>query len=286
VGPATVDEVTEWTGALLARRAVTRRGLLVGAGAAAAAVAAYPLARAVFGAGGGTVGRLGLVLSGRHLSWVADGGADPSSGVRVTAQLLGPDGRVPAGLTAVADLGDAPGAYGRPVPARIVHLVGGGSQFYVKAALVGLRPATTYHYRVRSVDASGNVTVWPALALAPARLVTTAAGVADRGRIRLGASRVLDAGQMVTWDRVGYRADVPSGCWLRVSVRTGSTARPDGTWSAWRPVAPGGRVGGSSRYLQYTVEAGTSGESVPALYDVGFTSSAEPAPPASEHEPG
>jgi len=41
VGPATVDEVTEWTGALLARRAVTRRGLLVGAGAAAAAVAAY-----------------------------------------------------------------------------------------------------------------------------------------------------------------------------------------------------------------------------------------------------
>jgi len=175
VGPATVDEVTEWTGALLARRAVTRRGLLVGAGAAAAAVAAYPLARAVFGAGGGTVGRLGLVLSGRHLSWVADGGADPSSGVRVTAQLLGPDGRVPAGLTAVADLGDASGAYGRPVPARIVHLVGGGgSQFYVKAALVGLRPATTYHYRLRLSD--GTVTGDAHFTTAPARRPAGAGG--------------------------------------------------------------------------------------------------------------
>ena len=175
VGPATVNEVTEWTGALLARRAVTRRGLLVGAGAAAAAVAAYPLARAVFGAGGGTVGRLGLVLSGRHLSWVSDGGADPSSGVRITAQLLGPDGRVPAGLTAVADLGDAPGAYGRPVPARIVHLVGGGgSQFYVKAALVGLRPATTYDYRLRLSD--GTVTGDAHFTTAPARRTGGAGG--------------------------------------------------------------------------------------------------------------
>ena len=80
MGPATVDEVTEWADALLARRVVTRRGLLVGAGAAAAAVATYPLARAVFGAGGGTSGRHGLVLSGRHLSWVADGGGDPTYG--------------------------------------------------------------------------------------------------------------------------------------------------------------------------------------------------------------
>jgi hypothetical protein len=57
----------------------------------------------------------------------------------------------------MADLGDAPGAYGRPVPAQIVYLVGGGgSQFYVKAALVGLRPATTYHYRLRLSD--GTVT--------------------------------------------------------------------------------------------------------------------------------
>ncbi len=177
VGPATVDEVTEWTGALLARRAVTRRGLLVGAGAAAAALATYPLARAVFRAGGGTTGRHGLVLAGRHLSWVADGGADsadPTSGVRVTAQLLGPDGRVPAGLTAVADLGDAPGAYGRPVPAQVVHLVGGGSQFYVKAELAGLRPATTYHYRLRLSD--GTVTGDAHFTTAPARRSPGAVG--------------------------------------------------------------------------------------------------------------
>ena len=36
-------------------------------------------------------------------------------------------------------------------------------------------------------------------------------------------SRVMDAQQMVTWDRLTYQADVPAGSTLRVSVRIGST---------------------------------------------------------------
>ena len=100
------------------------------------------------------------MLSGRHLSWVQDDAGDPTTAMRVTAQLLTPSGRVPAGLTAVVDVGDAPGAYGTPVPARIVHLVGlraipggpSGSQFYVKAELTGLRPDTVHHYRLRLSD--------------------------------------------------------------------------------------------------------------------------------------
>ncbi len=157
--PPTIDEYAEWTLARLARVPVTRRALLAGAavGAGAAGLAAYPLARRAFRAAGGSSGRTGLVISGRHLSWVQDAAGDPTTAMRVTAQLLGP---LPAGLTAVVELGDAPGRYGHPVPAEIVHLTGlypipggmVGSQFYVKAALTGLRPGTVHHYRFRLSD--------------------------------------------------------------------------------------------------------------------------------------
>jgi Calcineurin-like phosphoesterase len=158
--PPTVDEYAADHRTALSRMTVTRRGLLVAAAGAAATLAAYPLARRLFLAGGGHPGRQGLVLSGRHLSWAQDGAGDPTTAMRVTAQLLAPSGRLPPGLTAIVDVGDAPGAYGTPVPARIVHLAGPraipggppGSQFYVKAELTGLRPDTVHHYRLRLSD--------------------------------------------------------------------------------------------------------------------------------------
>ena len=170
----TVDDYAEWHAIALGRARISRRHLLAGAGATAAALVSDPLARAVFGAGGGTPGRHGLVLAGRHLAWMADGGGDPSTAVRVTAQLLGPDGTLPRGLAAVVDVGDAPGGYGRAVPARIVHLTSvptgngpPGSQFYVKAELTGLRPGIVHHYRLRLSD--GTVTGDAAFTTAPAR---------------------------------------------------------------------------------------------------------------------
>jgi hypothetical protein len=160
--PLTVDEYADWNAAALARTPVTRRSLLKGAavGAGAAALSTFPLARAAFAAGGGTSGRYGLVVSGRHLSWVQDGGGDPTNAMRVTAQLVSPTGTLPRGLTAVVEIGDAPGRYGHPVPAEIVHLVGRyaipggpvGSQFYAKAELSHLRPGTVHHYRFRLSD--------------------------------------------------------------------------------------------------------------------------------------
>ena len=167
----------------------------------------------------------------------------------------------------------------------------------------GLAPRTTYHYRVRSIDPAGNTTVWPALDKPAAKFVTTALGVADytapqlrtgtathatvaadgvhlAGGARTGTlvSRVLDAGQMVTWDRVSYQA---TGS-VRLFVRTGSTATPSGSWTAWRAVRPGDRVVGSSRYTQYRAEL--SGPA-PVLRGVGITSDAKPlnAPTETGH---
>jgi hypothetical protein len=173
--PSTVDEFGEWNATALGRLRVSRRGLLIGGGAAAAAAASLPLSRHAFRSAGGVDGRGGLALSGRHLAWAPEAAGDATTAMRLTAQLLPPDGTLPAGLRAVVDLGDAPGAYGTPVPARIVHLLGAyaipggpaGSQFYVKAELTGLRPGTTYHYRVRLSD--GTATGDAHFVTAPAR---------------------------------------------------------------------------------------------------------------------
>jgi hypothetical protein len=166
------------------------------------------------------------------------------------------------------------------------------------AVVTRLEPRTTYHYRVRSVDAAGNVTTWPALSRPPATFVSSAVGVADftAPQFRVGAesrttvtgdgvrlaggartgshvSRVMDVQQMVNWDRLTYQASVPAGASIRILVRTGSTSAPDGSWSAWRAVPQGGLVKGGSRYAQYRVELTRArGGDSPVLHGVGITS--------------
>ena len=72
-------------------------------------------------------------------------------------------------------------------------------------------------------------------------------------------SRVIDAGEAVEWDGLSWSADTPAGTSVALSVRTGDTPTPDGTWSAWTPVAASGDdIPGSSRYAQYRAEFATS----------------------------
>jgi hypothetical protein len=168
----------------------------------------------------------------------------------------------------------------------------------LSAVVTGLEPRTTYHYRVRSVDAAGNVSTWPALNKPAAKFVSSAVGVADytapqqrtgvesgvtvtddgvrlAGSARSGSlvSRVMDAQQMVRWDRLTYQGGVPSGATLKVYVRTGSTATPDGTWTGWTAVTRNGKVTGGSRYVQYRAElTRTAGGDSPVLRGVGITS--------------
>jgi hypothetical protein len=83
----------------------------------------------------------------------------------------------------------------------------------------------------------------------------------------------MDARAMVTWDRGFWYGSVPAGAKVKISVRIGSTVKPDSSWSRWAPLgASGDRVVGDSRYLQYRVEltrseAGTA----PVLSAIGFT---------------
>ena len=77
------------------------------------------------------------------------------------------------------------------------------------------------------------------------RLVRLALGTAASGRY---LSPMLDAGAPAHFGRLNVTG---SGAWS-VETRSGNTAAPDPTWSAWAPLAAASRVASpEARYLQY-----------------------------------
>ncbi len=82
-------------------------------------------------------------------------------------------------------------------------------------------------------------------------------------------SRVYDAGGPANWDQMTWTADLPAGTSLQMNVRTGNTLIPDGTWTAYAPVASSGTtIGGNSRYIQYRADLATTDPGVtPVLQD-------------------
>ncbi len=86
-------------------------------------------------------------------------------------------------------------------------------------------------------------------------------------------SRVFDASQQVGWQSLSWQAQLPLGTTLAMSVRTGDTASPDGSWSAWTPIASsGGQIGLAGRYAQYRALLSSSGgEHTPLVEQVAFT---------------
>ena len=86
-------------------------------------------------------------------------------------------------------------------------------------------------------------------------------------------SRVFDAGQQVGWQSLSWQAQLPPGTTLAMSVRTGDTATPDGSWSAWTPIASsGGQIGLAGRYAQYRalLSSSSGGERTPWVEQVAF----------------
>ncbi|GIE90859.1 purple acid phosphatase family protein [Actinoplanes regularis] len=159
----TVDDFSERNHELLSRQPVTRRSLLLTAmtaGLGGYALEQFRLAERAFAFAGGIAGKAGVVVSGRHLSFIPGAGDVPRNAMAVTAQLVSNTGKLPAKLRAFVDVGDAPDRYGTQVEAGIRHLTGQyaipggpvGSQFYAKAKITGLKPDTVYHYRVRLSD--------------------------------------------------------------------------------------------------------------------------------------
>ncbi|MCW2991428.1 MAG: Fibronectin type domain protein, partial [Solirubrobacterales bacterium] len=86
-------------------------------------------------------------------------------------------------------------------------------------------------------------------------------------------SRVMDAGATVDFTTLAWTADAPAGTAVAMSARTGDTPTPDGTWTAFAPVASSGdTVGGHARYVQYRAALSTSDSGVtPVLHDVTAT---------------
>ncbi len=84
-------------------------------------------------------------------------------------------------------------------------------------------------------------------------------------------SRVFDSAGATSWSSGSWLQQVPSGATLSVSVRTGNTPTPDGTWGAFTPVANGGPVGATGRYLQYQVSmAPAPTGDPPSLQSISF----------------
>jgi hypothetical protein len=176
--------------------------------------------------------------------------------------------------------------------------------------LTGLDPKTTYRLRVASVDAAGNnvrgklitfaTPAWGVSEQMTASFkrgtVKGAAGVAeaDLGSITLNGSStavrrgtfvsgILDAQAMVDWNRALWHTKVPSGSKLMISIRTGSTVKPDSNWSGWSTPNSKGKITGSSRYIQYKVKmTSPSGSAPPVLYGIGFSN--DGVPPQLERE--
>ncbi|MBC7949238.1 MAG: DUF4082 domain-containing protein, partial [Chitinophagaceae bacterium] len=89
-------------------------------------------------------------------------------------------------------------------------------------------------------------------------------------------SRVFDGGASRSWGSVTWNSEVPDGTSLGISVRTGNTPVPDGTWSTFASIAtPGTSVGVVSRYIQYKTDlATTDAQFTPAFKDILIACSA------------
>ena len=87
-------------------------------------------------------------------------------------------------------------------------------------------------------------------------------------------SRVFDAGagQSADWGALSWGASTPSGAGIALSVRSGDTAIPDSSWTAFSPIASsGGDIPGKSRYLQYRAQLTTTDPAAtPTLGDVSI----------------
>ncbi|HXH27801.1 MAG TPA: hypothetical protein VNL37_02080, partial [Candidatus Polarisedimenticolia bacterium] len=85
-------------------------------------------------------------------------------------------------------------------------------------------------------------------------------------------SRVFDAGVPVVWDAATWNAGTPASTSLTVLVRTGDTPTPDGSWTAYAPLASSGDlVAQTARYLQYRADLSTGNpDTTPDLRDINF----------------
>jgi hypothetical protein len=126
----------------------------------------------------------------------------------------------------------------------------------------------------KDVDERQIVTVLPGEA-GPAFATTNAAGLfrITAGTERTGTytSAALDAEQVARFGTFSWKGDLPAGAAVRFSFRSGVSAEPDRTWSAWsepregREIVLEGVPGG--RYVQWRAELRSGDGGSPRLYE-------------------
>ena len=82
-------------------------------------------------------------------------------------------------------------------------------------------------------------------------------------------SVVFDAGAVVLWQKLTRTATVPTGTSAVITYRRGDTPVPDASWTTFVTVPSTGTISGSSRYMQFAIQIGSSstGKS-PVIQDV------------------
>lgn len=108
----------------------------------------------------------------------------------------------------------------------------------------------------------------------PSFATTNAAAVfrVTEGMERAGTytSAALDAQQVARFGSFHWRGDTPSGTSVRFSFRSGVSAEPDRTWTAWTEAREGAEISLSDlsrgRYVQWRAELKGNGEASPRLY--------------------
>ena len=83
-------------------------------------------------------------------------------------------------------------------------------------------------------------------------------------------SAALDAQQVARFGTFHWRGDTPAGTSVRFSFRSGVSAEPDRTWTAWTPAREGSEISledlARGRYIQWRAEMKGNGEASPRLY--------------------
>lgn len=172
----------------------------------------------------------------------------------------------------------------------------GGGGLYARTSdgtnlsIPGIWLGSAHRYRIDwraggfdfSIDGAAVVTI-PFVVPTPLRLIasdfTPGGGSLEVNWIRLSpyapagsfTSRSIDAGGETTWGVMTWGVDLPAGTSALLSVRTGNTPVPDGSWSAFRAIENGEPVAATARFVQYRADlASTNTEITPVLRDVSF----------------
>ena len=97
-------------------------------------------------------------------------------------------------------------------------------------------------------------------------------------------SRVIDANAKKDWLLLSSTGDRPVGTGVAFLTRTGDSAVPDGSWSAWQAVGGDGAVASpDGRYIQYQAQLSTTNPDVtPEVASVAISNAPSDLPPVAD----